>query len=177
MMPLKTTVSPSASSTMGCAPRSERSMIESRRWASALPSWNHVPAPSGPRGASTSLMRASASRSGADPRRSSPAIPHMALHGEDGGVRARRGEVGVQRVHDLPQLRLRAVTGARALSRRARRDGERAHGLELGGAAQLGGVVGGELEDLLEPIARGPAAAPGGVDEARLHAVARRDEA
>ena len=77
MQPLKTAVSPSSASIIGWAPRSERSMIASRRWASAEPSWNHVPVPSGPRGASAALIRSSASRSGPVSRRSSPAIPHI----------------------------------------------------------------------------------------------------
>src|SRR3954452_24645607 len=168
MIPLKTTVRPSASSTMGYAPRSERSMIESRRWASALPSRNHVPAPSGPRGASAALMRASASRSGADPRRSSPAIPHTALHRERGGLGAGRREFGVQRGHEPPELGLRPLARARALPRGARGGGERAHGLELGRAAEVEGVVGARVEQLLEPVARRAPAARRGVDEARL---------
>ena len=107
-------------------------MIASRRWASAEPSWNQMPEPSGPRGASAALMRSSASRSGARSRPQLSGDPAHGSDGEHGGLGARRGEVGVQRVHDPAELRRRAAAGARALARGARRGGERPHGLELG---------------------------------------------
>ena len=99
MQPLKTTVRPSASSRIGCAPRSDRSMIASRRCTRpAVPS-SHSPAPSGPRGASAAPIRSSAARSGCPPGRSSAPKPHTALRppaGRDGRARRRLGDERVE---------------------------------------------------------------------------------
>src|SRR3954447_15364662 len=79
MQPLKATARPRIGSSIGCAPRSERSMIFSRRCASPTRSCSHSPCPSGPRGFIASAMRASTAASAPRPsKRSSPAIPHTA---------------------------------------------------------------------------------------------------
>src|SRR3954453_2245103 len=79
MQPLKATARPRIGSSIGCAPRSERSMIFSRRCASPTRSCSHSPCPSGPRGCIASAMRASTAASAPRPsKRSSPAIPHTA---------------------------------------------------------------------------------------------------
>src|SRR5438477_358310 len=70
MQPLKATARPRCGSSIGWAPRSLRSMMDSLRCPSATPSWAHRPAPSGPRGAGVSHMRATAPGS---------AEPHPAL--------------------------------------------------------------------------------------------------
>src|ERR1700722_19451161 len=77
MQPLNTITSPSSGSRRGWSPRELRSMIFSRRCTSATPSWCQSPAPSGPRGASVSAIRASASRSGARAHAISPPRPHI----------------------------------------------------------------------------------------------------
>src|SRR5260370_23804655 len=78
MHPLNTTARPSSESTIGWWPRLERSMMARRRCPRATPPADHIPAPSGPRGAMTSAMRATAPTSGRRPStRTSPAIPHI----------------------------------------------------------------------------------------------------
>src|SRR3954447_1995392 len=78
MQPLKATASPRCGSTIGCAPRSERSMTLSRRWPRPAPSWTQTPWPSGPRGSSAADIRArTAASAGRPSKRSSPAIPHI----------------------------------------------------------------------------------------------------
>ena len=62
MQPLKTTASPSSESTIGCAPRSERSMIAQPAMARAMPPCAQAPEPSGPRGASASAIRVDQAR-------------------------------------------------------------------------------------------------------------------
>src|SRR5439155_384939 len=82
MQPLNATARPRCGSTIGCAPRSDRSMMLSRRWPSPAPLWDHSPAPSGRRGAIDSDIRASAAASAGRPSwRSSPAMPHTAHQG------------------------------------------------------------------------------------------------
>src|SRR5439155_5352362 len=81
MQPLNATARPRCGSIIGCAPRSERSMMLSRRWPRPVPLCAHRPAPSGPRGAIDSDIRASAAASAGRPScRSSPAMPHTAYH-------------------------------------------------------------------------------------------------
>src|SRR3712207_5110987 len=75
---VKTSVRPSAESTSGCEPVTLRSMIESRRWASATGPWAQIPSPSGPRCCRQPLIRAQAATSAPRPsKRSSPARPHI----------------------------------------------------------------------------------------------------
>src|ERR1700679_685375 len=79
MQPLKTIVRPSSGSVIGWSPALERSMIFSRRCASATASCDQLPAPSGPRSPIVSAIRCTAPTSAAAPKASSPAIPHMPL--------------------------------------------------------------------------------------------------
>ncbi len=76
MQPLKTIVRPRASSRIGCAPRSLRSMIASRRWTIPTRPSTHTPEPSGPRGCIEAPIRSSASRSTGPSRRTSMPKPH-----------------------------------------------------------------------------------------------------
>jgi hypothetical protein len=81
MQPLNTADRPRSESTIGCAPRSDKSMIFRRRCPSAIDPAACRPEPSGPRGAIAAVIRATASTSGpSDPwpvNRISPAMPHM----------------------------------------------------------------------------------------------------
>src|SRR3954453_4176059 len=78
MQPLNTSASWCASSTMGWAAASERSITLSLRWARATHPPDQVPSPSGPRGASLSTIRSTVGRSAPRPSyRISPAMPHM----------------------------------------------------------------------------------------------------
>ena len=81
MQPLKTIVSPRSESTIGWLPALVRSMIFSRRWASATASCAQLPLPSGPRSLIVAAIRSTASRSAALPTASSPANPHMRASG------------------------------------------------------------------------------------------------
>src|SRR4051794_21325025 len=114
MQPLKATASPRCGSTIGCAPRSERSMTLSRRWPRPAPSWTQTPWPSGPRGSSAADIRArTAASAGRPSKRSSPAIPHIPPR-DDGtpGVRPaveasldRRSVVPASFAHDSRNVR------------------------------------------------------------------------
>src|ERR1700759_4778185 len=77
MQPLKATVRPSSSSTIGWSPAADRSMILSRRWARATGPAHHEPDPSGPRAPIVSAIRSTASRSGGPLNAISPAKPHI----------------------------------------------------------------------------------------------------
>src|SRR4029077_1679501 len=78
MHPLNTAVRPSSESTIGWWPRLERSMMARRRCPRATPPADHTPAPSGPRAAMASAIRATAPMSGRRPSsRTSPAMPHI----------------------------------------------------------------------------------------------------
>src|ERR1700735_3705497 len=79
MQPLKTIVRPSSGSVIGWAPAQERSMIFSRRCASATASCDQLPAPSGPRSAIVSAIRCTPPTPAAAPKATSPAIPHIVL--------------------------------------------------------------------------------------------------
>src|SRR3954452_11727784 len=78
MQPLKTAVSPSSLSTIGCEPQGDKSMTDRRRWPKATRPALHVPCPSGPRGTRASTMRATAVVSAREPSNViSPERPHM----------------------------------------------------------------------------------------------------
>src|SRR5215207_3404777 len=88
MQPLKATARPSSASTIGWAPRSERSMIFSRRWPRATPPWAKSPDESGPRRCIVSAMAATATGSAAPPvRLISPLNPHTTVN-VTGGARS-----------------------------------------------------------------------------------------
>ena len=76
-------------------------------------------------------------------------------------LRARGGEVRVQRAHQAPELRRRPAARARALAHRAGGRRELAHRVELLDAAEVGGVRRARDEQLLEPLARRPPALAG----------------
>src|SRR5918997_6797164 len=89
MQPLNTVDRPSSGSTIGCAPRSDRSMIFNRRWPSAVapPAW--TPQPSGPRRCIAAVMVVTAAMSaGLSSNLISPAMPHISklLSTQDPGV-------------------------------------------------------------------------------------------
>src|ERR1700761_34024 len=78
MQPLNTKVSPRSASTIGCAPRADRSMIDSRRCPRATGPWATTPSASGPRDVIAPVIRLTAPTSAACPsQRISPQIPHM----------------------------------------------------------------------------------------------------
>ena len=78
MQPLNTMASPEAGSANGCAARSLRSMIFSRRWPSATGPRASTPAPSGPRAAMASaIVSTAAAEARAPSNRISPHKPHM----------------------------------------------------------------------------------------------------
>src|SRR5829696_6873603 len=80
MQPLNTMVSPRSGSTMGWAPRSERSMISRRLKVSAIGPLAHTPLPSGPRSFMVAPIRATVPTSARSPTRNSPANPHTLVH-------------------------------------------------------------------------------------------------
>src|SRR6185312_8756339 len=78
MQPLNTSVKPSSLSTIGCAPCTERSMIDSRRCPNATGPCAMMPSESGPRATIAPVIRATAATSAARPsNRTSPQIPHI----------------------------------------------------------------------------------------------------
>src|SRR3954451_23557224 len=78
MQPLKTAVSPSSLSTIGCEPHGDRSMTDRRRWPNATRPLLQDPCPSGPRGTRASTIRATAVVSAREPSKViSPQRPHM----------------------------------------------------------------------------------------------------
>ncbi len=78
MQPLNATVRPSAESTIGWPPAGLRSMIESRRWPSAIAPRAQIPEPSGPRRFIASVTQPQAATSAARPsNRISPLNPHI----------------------------------------------------------------------------------------------------
>src|SRR3954471_4830995 len=106
MQPLKTTAHCPASSSIGWAPASLRSMIARRRCPSATGPSCQSPAPSGPRGVSASVISAVARRSGGEPsKRISPHIPHMpSFSGSARGWRTTSGLVRLRVQSDRPVL-------------------------------------------------------------------------
>src|SRR5680860_134501 len=79
MQPLKASVSPSSESTMGCWPRSDRSMILRRLWPKATRPRATMPSASGPRGAIEQVMAPKASKEAGEPSNViSPHKPHIA---------------------------------------------------------------------------------------------------
>src|SRR3954449_633343 len=80
MQPLKTTVTPRAASTIGCAPLAERSMMLNLRCPRATHPSFHCPSPSGPRDRSAAVMVSTAPVSARPPsKRTSPLMPHMSV--------------------------------------------------------------------------------------------------
>src|SRR5581483_6571854 len=77
MQPLNTSARPSSGSIRGWAPRSDRSMIFSRRWARAMLPEDQLPPASGPRDCMVPAMRSTAATSGGRSHASSPARPHI----------------------------------------------------------------------------------------------------
>ena len=169
MQPLNTTVSPSSRSTIGWAPRSDRSMIFRRRWPSATGPRAKTPSASGPREAMAPGHpghRCDVGRPSVEPDLTADAA-HLAFRpygatdalaaGQDPGVlaAAARGRVhdagsarrhpGQRRRHDV--CRHRIVGPAPQVYERPQVDVLRVHPLAVEGR------VGGQCDRLLGDVA------------------------